>query len=120
VHPRVVGSPQWGAAGPATRVWSCRSGCFGCAGRRRCTWRRITATRRRRWRWSRRARTCTLRATTGTVQPSDCLLVSLVCHSAGADGPSTRGVELQEWLLRLCRGTALQYASQNGMPSAIS
>ncbi len=37
--------------------WSCRRACFGCAGSRRCTLRRLTATRRRRWRWSRRART---------------------------------------------------------------
>ncbi len=40
--------------------------------------------------------------------------MSLGWHSAGAGGPSTRGVGLQEWLRRLCRGTALHDASQNG------
>jgi hypothetical protein len=47
-------------AGPSTRSgWSFRSGRLGCAGGRRCTGRRGPATRRRRWRWPRRARTCT-------------------------------------------------------------
>ncbi len=32
----------------------------------------------------------------------------------GADGPSAPGVELQEWLLRPCRDTALHNASCNG------
>ncbi len=39
--------------------------------------------------------------------------MSLVCHSVGADGPSTR-VELQEWLFWLGRRTALHWASSNG------
>ncbi len=43
-----------------------------------------------------------------------CIVVSLVRHSAGAAGPSTRGLELQEWLLRRCRRTALHLASQDG------
>ncbi len=37
-----------------------------------------------------------------------------VRDSAGAAGPSTRGVALQEWLRRLCRWTAVHWASQNG------
>jgi hypothetical protein len=37
-----------------------------------------------------------------------------VRNSAGAAGPSTRGVELQEWLFWLCRRTAVQDASHNG------
>jgi hypothetical protein len=82
LRPRVVGFSQCGADGPSTRGGSARSGCFGCAGSRRCTMRRPEATRRRRWRWSRRARTCTARPTTGTVSRG-CILVSLCCRSAG-------------------------------------
>ncbi len=37
-----------------------------------------------------------------------------VADSAGADGPSTPGLELQEWPLRLCRWTAMHYASHYG------
>jgi hypothetical protein len=39
------------------------------------------------------------------VRFSGCVLVSLVCQC---------GLELQEWLLRLCRKKALHWASQNG------
>ena len=41
------------------------------------------------------------------------ILVSSACHSAGADGPYTRGgaAGVPAWL---CRWTALHYASQNG------
>jgi hypothetical protein len=77
-----------GADGPSTRR-SGRSGCFGCAEARRCTLRRSTAARRRRWRWSRRARTCTARAATGTV-PRGCIVGSVVLPQCGADGPSIR------------------------------
>ncbi len=57
-----------GASGPSTRGWSCRDGWFGCAVGRRCTRRRTTATRRRRWRCWRRAELCTARAREGTVR----------------------------------------------------
>ncbi len=63
LHPRVVGSPQCRGGRSVHSGCSCtsacrsRSACFGCAGGRRCSWRRTSATRRRRWRWSRRART---------------------------------------------------------------
>jgi hypothetical protein len=85
-----------------------------CAGIQRCTMRRGTATRRRRWRWSRRARTCTARTTTGTVQPSGCIVVSLGRRQCGGGRSVNSGVELQERLLRLRRSTALHYASLNG------
>ncbi len=62
-----LGCHSAGEDDPSTWVWSCRSGCFGYAGGRCCTMRRRTATRRRRWRWSGRARTCTAGRTTGTV-----------------------------------------------------
>jgi hypothetical protein len=116
LHPRVVGMSQCGADGPSTRrCGAAGSRCVRCAGGRRCTMRRTTATRRRRWRWSRRARTCAATTTTGTVQPSGCILVSLVCRSAGAAGPSNR-VWLQEWLFWLCSRTALHVASDTGHP----
>jgi hypothetical protein len=88
---------------------SCR---FGCAALRRCTMRLTSATRRRRWRWSRRARTCTARTRTGAVARG-CILVSLGCHSAGRT-VRPLGAELQEWLFGLCRWTALHLASQEG------
>jgi hypothetical protein len=52
---------------PSTPGWGCKGGCFGCAGGRYCTMRRRTATRKRRWRLSGPARTCTARKTMGTV-----------------------------------------------------
>ncbi len=76
------------ADGPCTRGRSGRSACLGCAGGRRCTGRRAMATRRQRWRWSRRAQTCTARTTTGNGS-GGCVLVLLVCHKCGADGTST-------------------------------
>ncbi len=108
-----MGCDSTGADGPSTRVWSCRSGCFGCAGGRRCTMRRRTATRRRRWRWSSWARTCTARATTGAV-PRAASSCRRFDDSAGADGPSTRVWSCRSGCFRLCRRTALHAASQNG------
>ncbi len=35
-------------------------------------------------------------------------------RQCGAAGPSTRGVELHEWLFRPCRRTALHSSSRNG------
>jgi hypothetical protein len=48
------------------------------------------------------------------VRFSGCILVSLRCHTIGADGPSTRGgaAEMPFWL---CSRTALHYASSNGL-----
>ena len=52
--------------GPCSRM-DLRERFIGFAAAQRCTLRRRTATRRRRWRWSRRARTCAARPTTGTI-----------------------------------------------------
>jgi hypothetical protein len=56
---------------------------FGYAGIRRCTGRRTMATRRRRWHWSRRARTCTARTTSGTVLGLDSCVVGLPHYRGG-------------------------------------
>jgi hypothetical protein len=47
------------------------------------------------------------------VRSLGCILVSLVCHGAGRT-VRPLGVERQEWLLWLCRRTALHFASNNG------
>ncbi len=67
---------------------------FGYAAIRRCTWRRWTAARRRRWRWSRRARTCAARPTTGTVARAAKLCRWFATVRSGLSVHS--GVELQE------------------------
>ncbi len=84
----------------------------GCAGRRRCSLRWIMATRRRRWRSSRRAQTCTARTPAGTVfgAASSC---GCVAHKARRT-VRPLGLELQEFFVWLCRSTALHYASLDG------
>ncbi len=100
-----------GADGPSTRGRAAGVAVFGCADRQRCTWRRIWAARRRRWRWSRRARTCNARTTTGMVLDtgSSCRLFSYIA------GRTVRplGVELRECRFWLCRRTALHFALNN-------
>jgi hypothetical protein len=90
---------------------------FGRAGGRRCTGRRRMATRRRRWRWPRRARTCTARTAPGTVPraASSCRWVATV------SGRTVRplGVERQECVFWLCRMTALHRASWNGHTATV-
>jgi hypothetical protein len=43
-----------------------------------------------------------------------CILVSLGCRQCGGGRSVDSGVELQEWLVRPCRDTALHDASCNG------
>ena len=62
--------------------------CRGCAVGRHCTSGRKTATQRRHWRWSRRARTCSAKPTMGTVQGS--------CFSQ-CSANRLRRMVLQEW-----------------------
>jgi hypothetical protein len=75
--------------------------------------RRRTATRRRRWRWSRRARTCTARPKLGTV-PRGCILGSVGFPTVSGRTVRPLGAKLQECLFWLCRRTALHLASEKG------
>jgi hypothetical protein len=89
---------------------ACRCGCAAilpC-----CTWLHATAAQRRRWRWSRRARTYTARTTMGT----DLEAGSRSHWFATVSGRTVRplGAEPQECLFWLCRYTALHNASVNG------
>jgi hypothetical protein len=112
LHPRVGWFATVQAGRSAHSGWSCTSACFGCAGGQRCTSRRIMATRRRRWRWSRRARTCAAEPLMGTVVR----LPPRVGWFATVRGRTVRPLEaeLQRCLFGLCRTTALHLASNEG------
>jgi hypothetical protein len=102
-----------GADGPSVRVWSCRSGCSGL-----CRWTAVHYA-----------------SQNGHTETAMALVkagADVRCKSNGGCGfsrlhprvcglPRCRigrsvhsGMELQEWLLRLCRWTALHSASRNG------